>query len=55
MEMFPEQPKFTLGTGSVTGPLRYAVDEDKDSGIDSVPSPFLPPPYSLPFPLGGEK
>lgn len=55
MEMFPEQPKFTLGTGSGTEPLRCAMGEDKDSGISFVTSPFLPSPYFLQFPLGGKK
>lgn len=54
METFLQQPEFTLGPGSGTEPLRYAMAEDKDGGIGFSTSLFLPSPYSLPFPLGGE-
>lgn len=53
MEAFLEQPKFPVKTGSGTEPLRHAVGEDKDSGVGSVTSLFLPFPYSLPFPVSG--
>lgn len=52
--MVLEQPKFTPGTGSGSESLRYAIDEDKDGRISFVTALFLPSPYSLPLPLGGE-
>lgn len=52
--MVLEQPKFTPGTGSGSEPLRYAIDEEKDGRISFVTALFLPSPYSLPLPLGGE-
>lgn len=44
--MFPEQPRFTLGTGLGTEPLGCTMDEDKDGGIGFVTSPSLPSSYS---------
>lgn len=54
MEMFPEQPKFTLGTGLGTEPLGCSMDEDKDGGIVLLHL-HLSLPLTLPFPLGGEE
>lgn len=51
MQTFLEQLRFPVETGSGTEPLRYAVGEDKDSGVGSVTTLFLPFPYSLPFPV----